>query len=206
MSLYKYVFLAGAPGSAWSRVAMSVYGSDSFDHSDSAEHRTHSFINDRNQLEKSFHHGAYFGPDQEFGKKFNDLRSLSLDEIENEFNAPFSGIGTKLIKCHDFSYQLDFISENWPDCPIIVCHRPTDVCYDWWLYVGGTEVKYPSYESLKTGDPIEYIGRCNTGIEAFIEKSKPKLVRDSMDMCEHLEIDFVKKVYLYHDVDVYVRV
>jgi len=194
----KYIFITGAPGSAWSRVALSIYKSTSLDNSDYSSDRTFTYVNDEKQIEKSFHHGVYFGPDQQFGKRFDKLYEMTKDEIELEMNLPFNSSGIKVIKCHDFSYQLDFLSETWPECPIIMCHRPMEISYDWWMHIGGPNITYPSYKSI---DPKKYINLCNDGIYDFIKKNKTIEVKNNMELCEVLEIDPVNDIYYYDNSD-----
>jgi hypothetical protein len=204
--MYKYVFIAGAPGSGWSRVALSLHESPSVDYSDWSKEQTWTFINDKGLEEKSYHSGAYFGPDQKFGKKFDRLEELNRDEIESEFNRPFTGEGVKLIKCHDFTYQLDFLSENWPDCPIITCHRSTEACYSWWMYVGGADISFPSYEMLKRIDPRVYMDRCNQGVLDFLGKNKTIHVNDNMEACAHLELELPKKLIHFNHSNVQLKI
>jgi hypothetical protein len=204
--MHKYIFIAGAPGSGWSKIASSIYESDSIERSDSSEDRTFHFINSNNVLEKSHHHGSYFGPDQEFGKKFDRLSDLSIEEIEAEMNRPFTGSKTKIIKCHDFSYQLDFLAQHWPDCPIITCERPVESSYYWWNLIGGQDIEYPSYESLKGVDHRAYIEKCNSAIISFNEKYAAVKVHDNTHLCELLEIDYVKKLIHYDDTNIHLKV
>lgn len=204
--MYKYVFIAGAPGSGWSRVALSLHGSPSVDYSDWSKEQTWTFINDRNEEEVSYHSGAYFGPDQKYGKKFDKLETLSKDEIEAEMNLPFTGEGVKLIKCHDFSYQLDFITENWPECPIITCNRSTEESYAGWMYVGGANISFPSYEMLKRIDPRVYMDKCNQGILKFLSKNKTITLNDNMEACAYLELDLPKKLIYFNHSNVQLKI
>ena len=204
--MYKYVFIAGAPGSGWSRVALSLHGSPSVDYSDWSKEQSWTFINNKNEEEKSYHSGVYFGPDQKHGKRFDRLKDLTKSEIEAEMNRPFTGEGVKIIKCHDFSYQLDFIMENWPECPIITCHRPTEVCYSWWMYVGGADIAFPSYAMLKKIDPKVYMDKCNEGIKSFLMRNETIGVESNIEACELLELDYPKKVIYYDHANVQVKI
>jgi hypothetical protein len=131
-------------------------------------------------------------------KRFDKLYEMTKDEIELEMNLPFNSSGIKVIKCHDFSYQLDFLSETWPECPIIMCHRPMEISYDWWMHIGGPNITYPSYKSI---DPKKYINLCNDGIYDFIKKNKTIEVKNNMELCEVLEIDPVNDIYYYDNSD-----
>jgi len=204
--MHKYIFIAGAPGSGWSRVALSIHNSPSIDYSDWSKDQSWTFINDKNLEEKSYHSGAYFGPDQKYGKKFDRLDELTKDEIEEEFARPFKGSGTKIIKCHDFAYQLDFIKEHWPDCPIITCHRPTEICYSWWMYVGGADIAFPSYKMLKTIDPKKYMDKCNQGIENFLAENKTIGLENNIELCEILELDYPKNIIYFDHANVCIKV
>jgi hypothetical protein len=137
----KYIFVTGAPGSKWSSVVKNIYYSPDIDRSDSRPERTY-----RDQL----HLGAYWDPGMEFGQFFHRLNEHDHYQCETEFDAPFTGVGVKIIKSHHFSQHIDYIKQTWPDCPIVLAHRPDDACLGWWVKCGGFDIAYPDYTHYKS--------------------------------------------------------
>lgn len=141
----KYIFVAGAPGSKWSSVVKNIYYSSSIDQTDYSEERT--YIHDASGEMQLMHLGAYFDPGMEFGDFFDKLSDYSKAECETEFDRPFHGPGVRIIKSHVFAHHIDFIKENWPECPIVLVHRPDDACLGWWVRCGHFNITYPKYDS-----------------------------------------------------------
>jgi hypothetical protein len=140
----KYIFVAGAPGSKWSSVVKNIYYSPDIDRSDYSDARTY-YHNASGQLEL-MHLGAYFDPGMEFGGFFDELSRYRKEMIEAEFDRPFKGTGIRIIKSHVFSTQVDFLKSYWPDCPVVLVHRPDDACLGWWVKCGHFDITYPSYK------------------------------------------------------------
>ena len=140
----KYIFMAGAPGSKWSSVSKSIYFSTSIDRSDASPEREywHSAWGESNLM----HMGAYFDPGMEFGGFFDRLSDYSKEECEAEFDRPFTGSGVRIVKSHVFAHHIDFLKQTWPDCPIILVHRPNDACLGWWVKCGHFDITYPTYD------------------------------------------------------------
>ena len=67
------------------------------------------------------------------------------EECEAEFDRPFSGEGVRIIKSHVFAHHIDFLKDNWPDCPIVLVHRDNDACLGWWVRCGHFDITYPLY-------------------------------------------------------------
>lgn len=137
------VFMAGAPGSKWSSVAKNIYYSPSVDRSDYSDART--YYHSAWGRPELMHLGAYFDPGMEFGRRFMRLPQMSKAEAEAEFDRPFSGRGTRIIKSHVFAHHLDFLYETW-DHPIVLVHRPNDACLGWWVRCGQFNITYPNYQ------------------------------------------------------------
>lgn len=140
----KYIFVVGAPGSKWSSVVKNIYYSNSIDRTDYSDERT--YHHDASGEMQLMHLGVYFDPGMEFGDFFDKLSKYSKEECEVEFDRPFSGPGVRIIKSHVFAHHIDFIKENWPDCPIVLVHRPNDACLGWWVRCGHFDITYPIYE------------------------------------------------------------
>ena len=139
----KYIFVAGAPGSKWSSVVKNIYYSPSLDCSDYSDERT--YYHDASGKMELMHLGAYFDPGMEFDLP-PDLMSLSKDALEDIFNSAFTSKGVRIIKSHIFAHNIDFIKACWPDCPIILVHRPDDACLGWWVKCGHFNITYPKYD------------------------------------------------------------
>ena len=143
----KYIFVAGAPGSKWSSVVKNIYYSPSIDRSDHSLERT--YFHDATGRTELMHMGAYFDPGMEFGDWFwYDLGKRSKQEHELEFDLPFNGEGIRIIKSHWFSYtqHIEFIKKTWPECPLVLVHRPDDACLGWWVKCGHFNITYPNYQ------------------------------------------------------------
>jgi hypothetical protein len=139
----KYIFVTGAPGSKWSSVVKNIYYSPNIDRSDYRDNRT--YYHDASGKMDLMHLGAYFDPGMEFGKYFHRLPMYDHYECETDFDAPFSGEGVRIIKSHVFANHIDYIKQTWPECPIILVHRPDDACLGWWVKCGHFNITYPNY-------------------------------------------------------------
>ncbi len=139
----KYIFVVGAPGSKWSSVVKNIYFSSSIDQTDYSDART--YYHDATGHNQLMHLGAYFDPGMEFGQWFDRLDQHTVEQCEQEFDRPFSGTGVRIIKSHVFAHHIDFLKANWPDCPIVLVHRPNDACLGWWVRCGHFNITYPDY-------------------------------------------------------------
>jgi hypothetical protein len=139
----KYIFVAGAPGSKWSSVVKNIYYSPSIDRSDYSDERT--YYHDASGQLDLMHLGAYFDPGMEFGDFFDDLCVYTKEQCEEEFDRPFNGTGVRIIKSHVFANNIDFLNQHWPECPIVLVHRPDDACLGWWVRCGHFDITYPTY-------------------------------------------------------------
>ena len=140
----KYIFMAGAPGSKWSSVAKNIYFSPDIDRSDASPDREywHSAWGEPQLM----HLGAYFDPGMEFDLS-QQMNLESREHLEEFFDSAFAadGKGVRIIKSHIFAHHLDFIKETWPECPIVLVHRPDDACLGWWVRCGHFNITYPTY-------------------------------------------------------------
>ena len=139
----KYIFVAGAPGSKWSSVCKNIYFSGDIDTSDYNTDRL--YWHDASGEKELMHLGAYFDPGMEFGGFFDELSNYSKEVCEAEFDSPFVGVGVRIIKSHVFAHHIDFLKENWPNCPIVLVHRDNDACLGWWVKCGHFDITYPLY-------------------------------------------------------------
>jgi hypothetical protein len=139
-----YTFLVGAPGSRWSGIGQII--TDNFDYNNSDESL------DRVYSHGSFsgHKGSYFGPGMENGNDFHRLEQSYIDRYRfgRMCDSPFSdktSDKTKMIKCHQFAYGLDWLKENVPHSNILLIKRGSDDSFDWWKEAGGWDITYPDY-------------------------------------------------------------
>ena len=184
----KYIFVAGAPGSKWSSVVKNIYYSPSLDTSDYSDERT--YHHDASGKMELMHLGAYFDPGMEFDLP-PDLFTLSKDALEDIFNSAFTGNGVRIIKSHIFANNIDFLKACWPDCPIILVHRPDDACLGWWVKCGHFTITYPKYDKyyvdLRTMANI--IKEQNAGIVKATMKYSNKNPLNNTMLCKMLNIE-----------------
>ena len=161
----KYIFIAGAPGSKWSSVSKNIYFSPSIDRSDSSPDR--EYYHDAPGTMQLMHMGAYFDPGMEFSLP-ESMSTLTKNQAEELFDAPFSGEGVRIIKSHIFSYKenIDYLRELWPECPIVLVHRENDSCLGWWVRCGHFNITYPKYDIYYKDlrEMSKIIDRQNAGI------------------------------------------
>lgn len=142
----KLIFFTGAPGSKWSATAhiLSHNKKMPINTSDYSDSRVYT-----HPVPGVSHLGAYWGPGFEFGNKFDKIDKLSKDEIINEIEKPYkdnSYSKFRIIKCHQFANNLDFIKETFSESKIIIVLRPNAVCANAWIDAGGWDITYPTYK------------------------------------------------------------
>ena len=162
----KYIFVAGAPGSKWSSVVKNIYYSPDIDRSDYRDEWT--YYHDASGKMELMHLGAYFDPGM-ISPLPEDLTTLNREQLEKIFAEPFQfkeSKGTRIIKSHCFSTQIDTLRALWPESPVVLVHRPDDACLGWWVKCGHFDITYPAYDmyykNLRTMASI--IKQQNTGI------------------------------------------
>ena len=184
----KYIFVAGAPGSKWSSVVKNIYWSKDINHTDYSEART--YWHDAPGHLELMHTGAYFDPEMEFGQFFHRLNEYDHYQCETEFDAPFTGSGVKIIKSHHFALHIDFIKSTWPDCPIVLAHRPDDACLGWWVKCGGFDIAYPDYTYYKSFDNMaQKIQQQNASIVSAVLRYPGKNPLNNQQLAQILGID-----------------
>jgi hypothetical protein len=139
MNLPKRIFFTGVPGSRWSGIAQVIESIPGFNTSDRTPERTfhHSGF--------SGHAGAYFGTGMEF------MPWLDPDYLDQAWTEPG---GTKLIKSHDWAYNLGTIRKKFPEDWIMMVYRPDQVSYAWWHEAGGFRIQYPNYQSYENSNQM----------------------------------------------------
>jgi hypothetical protein len=129
----------------------------------------------------------------EFGDWFwYDLGRRSKQEHELEFDRPFSGTGVRVIKSHWFSYSqhIEFIKKTWPECPLVLVHRPDDACLGWWVKCGHFDITYPNYQNYKNLRAMSKIIEAqNIGIVNGILNYPGKTPLTNTMLCDTLNIE-----------------
>lgn len=144
----KLIFFTGAPGSKWSATAHIL------SHNKILPINTSDYADDRVYAHPSpswnvKHLGAYWGPGFGWGEKFDKIDQLSKDEIIAEIDKPYADKRWdkyRIVKCHQFANNLDFIRETFPESKIMIVLRPNAVCANAWIDAGGWNITYPVYK------------------------------------------------------------
>jgi hypothetical protein len=194
----KYIFVAGAPGSKWSSVVKNIYRSPSIDQSDYNDSRT--YYHDASGKLDLMHLGAYYDPGMEFGKYLHRMPMYTKEQLEQDFDEAFTGEGIRIIKSHVFSNHIDYIKETWPDCPIILVHRPDDACLGWWVKCGHFDITYPDYSGYYQNLKVmaEKIKEQNKGIIKATYKYPSRVPLTNHMLCKMLNIELPPNEY-YQD-------
>jgi len=167
----KIIFYTGAPGSKWSATAHLISFNEKYPINKSDYNDDRYYFHDDVGVA---HHGAYWGPGNGFGENFHQLHTMSKNEIINEIEKPYDDKNWeqyRLIKCHHFSSQLDYIKETFPTSKIIIVLRPDIQCYRGWLGAGGFDkISYPDYKAFyKNRETMEeLLVEENTAAKQFI--------------------------------------
>jgi len=144
----KLIFWTGAPGSKWSATAwcLSKTKKIDIDTTDQAEHRC--YVVDDERWPGVRHVGSYFGPGFEFGQKFHKINTLTKKEIKEEINKAFDGQHPekyKIVRCHQFVHNLDWIRDNFPESKIVIVWRKPEASWNGWITAGGFDITHPNY-------------------------------------------------------------
>ena len=202
----KYIFVAGAPGSKWSSVVKNIYYSPSIDRSDYSDART--YYHDASGRLELMHLGAYFDPGMEFGGFFDQLDQFTKHQCEAEFDRPFSGTGVRIIKSHVFANHINYIKQNWPECPIVLVHRDDDACLGWWVKCGHFDITYPDYaeyyKNLRT--MAEIIREQNEGIQRAAWTYPRRQAQTNQELARILAIDLPPESYYQDYIQSNIRV
>ena len=203
----KYIFMAGAPGSKWSSVSKNIYFSDGIDRTDASPER--EYYHDAPGTMQLMHMGAYFDPGMEFDLP-SDITTLTRTELEAIFDNAFSGEGVRIIKSHIFADHIDYIKDTWPECPIILVHRPDDACLGWWVKCGHFNITYPKYDKyyVDLKRMAFVIARQNIGImDAWLEYTGT-IPSNNQELAHILEIELPSAEYFqdYKQSDIGVKV
>jgi hypothetical protein len=147
------IFFTGVPGSRWSGIAQDLEilpGINTSDHNNSREYNSDSYAR---------HQGAYFG----LGMEFPAILDVSI------IDSPWSTSGgCRIIKSHDWAYNLQAIKDTFPNDWIMLVYRPDMSSYTWWHEAGGFDITYPDYSAYKDSPTmLKEIAKQNQGILQF---------------------------------------
>lgn len=176
------IIVTGAPGSRWSGVIrMLTLMYKEINMSDNTNDYVYRKKVDGQTV--GWHRGAYWGPNNSAGHKFDVLNTLTKEEIIKEFKAPFSDwhTGTKIIKSHWFAYHLPQLRQMFPKATMWAFYDTNEECYNWWHHVGGWDIYYPDYSWYEYDSKMkEQIAIENHNIETTFELKKYEKWKDAV--------------------------
>lgn len=155
----EFCFTIGVPGSSWSMLSHRLKIHLDQDLTDVDGNRVQSIQElkpHRGEDEKG-HFGSYFGPYNEFGENFHDIpKNYTLESFYDECRKPFLGTDkTKNIRCHWFSYNLDWLWDNCKGNTMFLIYRDTENSLKWWRKRGGWSIQHPVYTWYKDDATME---------------------------------------------------
>jgi hypothetical protein len=130
----------------------------------------------------------------------------------DDWDGPFSGHGTRIIKAHTFAHELDRLATLGH--PIVMVYRTDVECFEWWKLCGEFGITYPLYNKYyKNLDVMwQHIQRQNSDIQNFIKNYPDRIqqVHSNIALCRSLDINFQSNeaghIYKQKDIKVYVYV
>jgi hypothetical protein len=196
----KYIFLVGVPGSRWGRLEAMIYKSAPgyIDVSCKAPY-----------LQDMPNHGTqhiytFWGPFHQHGEGFDRLDLLGpervMGEIESAYNPNDPG-KVRIIRCHWFSYQLDWIAENMPWVDILFVLREPEMCFRWWKESGGWDISYPCYKWYSNDEVLKrqilqetrlmhkFINERRLKITDNLQKPREWIKNNMPEVLEHINTD-----------------
>ena len=183
----EYILATGAPGSRWSGVVKGIYYSPDINQSDYKKENIFYFREeDEDEGKKPNHFATYFGAGQEY--------DVQREEWDKPFKKDSKGI--KIIKSHDFAYQLDYLTKYVQ--PIIIVYRSPIDCFEWWHEAGGWDIKYPNYEHYVDDDMLflEIENQC-AEIQRFLHYNKSHITKceNPYELCDFIDIRYPKDIF-----------
>lgn len=187
------IIAMGAPGSRWSgaiRMLSLMY--ENINTTDNTEEHSYSKVVSRSAYTSAlkenvpkgkvdegngtvkigWHRGAYWGPGNPAGNKFDVMNELTKEEIIEEFKKPFTNWdhGIKIIKSHWFSYHIPLLREMFPKAVLWAFYDTDEICLKWWHTVGGWDITYPNYEWYVDDETmLKQIGIENSEIRKYFD-------------------------------------
>ena len=152
----KLIFFTGAPGSKWSAVSNMLSNSPVLE-VNTTDRSTDRIYTHPTKFNSAQHLGSYFGPGFEFGQQWDQLHTLTKQDILDEIALPWDEdqpTAYRIVKCHQIVNNLDWIVTNFPTSKIVIVLRPTQSCYNGWFGAGGFDITYPTYAEYYKNDEI----------------------------------------------------
>lgn len=178
----EFVFVSGVPGSSWSMISHRLKVLLDHDLSDVDDTRQFQLppmyqdrVGDLQEREMISHLGCYFGPHNEFGEKFDDIKNnYTLEEFYDECRRPFINTEStkpKCIRSHWFSYNLDWLWDNCKGNDLFLLYKNSQTARDWWFERGGWTIHHPVYTWYENDERLfEQIKIENTNLLNFAEE------------------------------------
>ena len=142
----KLIFFTGAPGSKWSAVSWILSECMDVDITDRTPERLMVHKDVYNGVR---HTGLYFGPGNELGHNFHLINTLDKQDILEEIKSgwpTWDDSKYHIVRCHQFIYNIGWITENFPTSKIVVVARRPESSINGWMSVGGIDIPYPHYK------------------------------------------------------------
>jgi len=172
------IFAVGVPGSKWSRILTVLGFHPEINSSDLHKFPTYfsmeKFTSGKTR-KVGTHTGSYFGPGNLVGNKFDKLHELTKEEFLQELYPCFDNWdqGIKIIKSHWFSYNIDWLVENFPKAKIVIVYNGNAESFKWWQLVGGWNITFPNYTWYQNDERMwQQIQKENQLILDFMRRKK----------------------------------
>ena len=109
-----------------------------------------------------------------------------------------------------FANQIETLKSYWPECPIVLVHRPDDACLGWWVKCGHFNITYPKYDKyyVDLKRMAFLIMRRNIGIiDAWLERTGD-IPENNQELARILRIETPPAEYFqdYKQADIGVKV
>ena len=142
------IWFTGAPGSKWSALSWVLSEVESLNVD--IDDRTSERLMQHDAIYGNVRHtGAYFGPGNELGQNFNNINTMSKQEIFDEISSAWPTWDSDkhyIVRCHQFINNWDWMIENFSESKFVTVSRPPQSCVNGWTSVGGIDTPYPHYK------------------------------------------------------------
>lgn len=169
----KIIFFTGAPGSKWSAVS-HILGFNNLCPINKSDYREDRFYEHPYPNPPMAHQGAYWGPGFGLGENFHNISQLTKEEILSQIDEAYTDKSWekyRIVKCHQFANNLEWIKENFPKSKILIVYRTEKYSVTDWQR-SGWNITYPNYVPYYKNDDIlarEVIRECQAA-KKFIHK------------------------------------
>lgn len=150
----QYILTLGIPGSRWGRLESILCNT----HNHLIDSSAWKEYNMDMPLNNTGHMHAFWGPYNRLGEQFDQLALLGEQQFRHQLDKEFDADNPapyRFIRCHWFSYQLEWLEKNCPDMWILFLFREPEMSLRWWHESGGWDISYPNYKWYGTSDVLE---------------------------------------------------